>query len=407
MEPVKKSRKLNNVCYDIRGPVMEAAQKLEREGHSIVKLNTGNPAHFGFSPPENMKANILANMPRTEAYVDSQGIVSARQVVLEDFRGKGFREIGVEDIWLGNGVSELISMVTTALVDSGDEILIPSPDYPLWTAAVTLAGGRAVHYRCDEASDWQPDMADLRSKISPRTKGLVIINPNNPTGAVYSREIIQEFLEIAREHGLVILSDEIYDRILYDGDTHWSPAVLSDDVVVITFNGLSKVFLASGYRAGWMVITGPRSLTKDFREGLSILANMRLCGNTFSQLAIEAGFEAGIRAIGAQIAPGGRLYEQRTAIYEGVSRIPGLSCVRPRGALYLFPRLDRKKFRIRDDERFVLDFLNSKKVLLVHGRGFNWPEPDHFRIVFLPPLDQLQGVVRSLEEFLAGYSQEG
>jgi len=405
MEPFKKSRKLNNVCYDIRGPVMEAAKLLEKEGHRIVKLNTGNPAHFGFSPPENMKANIINNMPRTEAYVDSQGITPARQVVLDDFLSKGFTNIALDDIWLGNGVSELISMVITALVDTQDEILIPSPDYPLWTATVTLAGGKPVHYRCDEAADWQPDMKDVRSKITPRTKGIVIINPNNPTGAVYSREIIEEFIELARENNLVLLSDEIYDRILYEGDTHWSPGVLADDVFTITFNGLSKVFLASGYRAGWMVLSGPRERTRDFREGLSILANMRLCGNTFSQLAIEAGFSSGIQGIRQLVAPGGRLFEQRDAIYQGINRIPGVSCVRPRGALYLFPKLDIKKFSIRNDEKFVLDYLMEKKVLLVHGRGFNWPEPDHFRIVFLPPMEELLGVVESLSDFLAGYSQ--
>ncbi len=385
---------------------MEAAVRLEREGHEIVKLNTGNPAHFGFSPPENMKKNIIQNMSRTEAYVDSQGIPSARRVVLEDFISKGFRNIDIDDVYLGNGVSELISMVTTALVNQGDEILIPSPDYPLWTATVTLAGGKPIPYICDESSDWHPDLKDVESLITSRTRAIVIINPNNPTGAVYSREIIEGFIDLARKHDLIILSDEIYDRILYDRDPHFSPAVLAEDVFTITFNGLSKVFLAAGYRAGWMLLSGPKEKTRDFREGLSILSNMRLCGNTFSQLAIEAGFSSGIEEIKRQISPGGRLLEQRDTIYDGVSAIPGITCVKPKGALYLFPRLDIEKFNIRDDEKFVLDFLNQKKVLLVHGRGFNWKYPDHFRIVFLPPLDQLRRVVSSMRDFLDRYRQE-
>ena len=403
---ISKSNKLDNVCYDIRGPVMVAAAELERRGHSIVRLNTGNPAHFGFSPPENMKENIIKNMQRTEAYVDSQGIPSARQVVLEDFQSKGFSGVTIDDVFLGNGVSELISMAVTALINTGDEVLIPAPDYPLWTARVTLAGGRPVHYICDEKSDWQPDLKAVEAQISDKTKAIVIINPNNPTGTVYSKEIIEGFIRLARQYNLVLLSDEIYDRILYDGDTHWSPAVLADDVFVITFNGLSKVFLAAGYRAGWMILSGAREATKDYREGLGILSNMRLCGNTFAQLAIEAGFSEGIRAIEAQTSPGGRLYEQRNAIYNGISTIPGISCVKPRGALYLFPKLDKEKFNISDDERFVLDFLKEKKVLLVHGRGFNWPSPDHFRIVFLPPMEELQGVVDAMADFLSCYSQQ-
>ncbi|MDR1894149.1 MAG: pyridoxal phosphate-dependent aminotransferase [Spirochaetales bacterium] len=405
MKEIKKSQKLNHVCYDIRGPVMEAAARLESQGHRIVPLNTGNPGRFGFSPPENMRLNIIQNLSRAEPYVDSQGMPSARQVILEDCRRKGFPSIDLEDIWVGNGVSEMISLVITALVDNGDEILIPSPDYPLWTATVTLAGGRPVPYRCDEAAGWQPDLQDIRTKIGPRTKGLVIINPNNPTGAVYERPVIEGLIQIAREHSLILLSDEIYDRILYDGDSHCSPACLTGEIPVITFNGLSKVFLAAGYRAGWFILSGPKGGFKDFREGLSILANMRLCGNTFSQLAVEAGFEPGIAAIKALVSPGGRLYEQREAIYRGITSIPGLSCAKPRGALYLFPRIDVNKFSITNDETFVLDFLREKKVLLVHGRGFNWPEPDHFRIVFLPPVEELLAVVEELRDFLTGYNQ--
>ncbi|MBI9103372.1 MAG: pyridoxal phosphate-dependent aminotransferase [Spirochaetales bacterium] len=406
MKEFKKSYKLDNVCYDIRGPVMEAAERLEKEGHSIIKLNTGNPAHFGFSPPENMKQNIINNMERTEAYVASQGIASAREVILEDFLAKGFSGIDIDDIYLGNGVSELISMAVTALVNGGDEVLIPSPDYPLWTATVTLAGGKAVHYKCDESSDWQPDLKDLESHISDRTRAIVIINPNNPTGAVYSKSVIEGFIALARKYDLILLSDEIYDRILYDGDTHYSPAVLADDVFTITFNGLSKVYLAAGYRSGWMVLTGSRARTRDYREGLGILANMRLCGNTFAQLAIEAGFSEGIAAIGRLIEPAGRLHTQRNAIYDGISKIPGISCVKPKGALYLFPKLDGGQFNISDDEKFVLDFLMEKKILLVHGRGFNWNAPDHFRIVFLPPMEELLHVVEAMGDFLEGYRQK-
>ena len=406
MREIRKSRKLDNVCYDIRGPVMVAATRLENEGHRVVKLNTGNPAHFGFSPPINMRENIIHNMSRTEAYINSQGLPSAREVIMEDFKSKGFEKARIEDIYIGNGVSEMISMAITALINQGDEVLIPSPDYPLWTATVTLAGGNPVHYICDEQSGWFPDLKDLESRITEKTKALVIINPNNPTGAVYPESIIQGLVEIARKYELIILSDEIYDRILYDDSVHYSPAVMAKDLVTVTFNGLSKVFLAAGYRAGWMLLSGPENLVKDYREGLNILANMRLCGNTFAQLAVEAGFSDGIQAIKKQISPGGRLFEQRNAIYDGLSRIPGISCVKPSGALYLFPRLDTQKFGITDDERFVLDFLNDKKVLLVHGRGFNWADPDHFRIVFLPSVQDLEMVVGAMTDFLENYRQD-
>lgn len=406
MAMIKKSQKLSNVCYDIRGPVMVAAEKLEREGHQIIKLNTGNPAPFGFQSPAGMKENIITNIDRAQGYVDSKGIASARQVVLEDFQAKGFQGLDLDDIYLGNGVSELISMVTTALLDRGDEVLIPSPDYPLWTAAVTLAGGTAVHYRCDEQAGWLPDLKTLEKQITPRTVGLVIINPNNPTGAVYPREIIEGFIDLARRHELILFSDEIYDRIIYTEDPHWSPAVLADDLVTVTFNGLSKVFLSAGFRAGWMAVSGPKKGTEDFREGLNILSNMRLCGNVFSQLAVEAGLSQGLDNIRQLLQPGGRLREQRDIIYQGITQIPGVSCVEPKGALYLFPKLDRKRFNISNDEKFVLDFLNSEKILLVHGRGFNWPEPDHFRIVFLPPAEQLHRVVSSMASFLANYRQE-
>ena len=405
MGKTKKSAKLNEVRYDIRGAVMEAAERLEKEGQSIIRLNTGNPGIFGFNAPLDMKQHVIENIDRAQGYVASKGLPSARQKILEDFRGKGFNGLDLEDIYMTNGVSESISMVTMALLDGGDEVLVPAPDYPLWTASVILGGGRPVHYRCDEEAGWLPDLKALEGQITDRTVALVIISPNNPTGAVYPREIIEGLVDIARRHGLLIFSDEIYDRILYDGDRHWSPAVLADDVVTVTFNGLSKIFLAAGFRAGWMAISGPKEETKQFREGLTVLSNMRLCGNVFSQLAVEAGLSSGIENIEKLISPGGRLREQRDIIFNGVNQIPGLSCQRPRGALYLFPRIDVKKFALKDDKKFVLDFLNKEKILLVHGRGFNWPEADHFRIVFLPPPDQLRQVVSSMASFLADYSQ--
>lgn len=405
MGVVKRSKKLDGVHYDIRGEILQVAEEIERRGEDVIHLNTGNPGIFGFSSPEGMRKNIIEKIEKAQAYVGSQGLQSARRVILEDFTAKGFKIRSEEDIYIGNGVSELISITTTALLDSGDELLIPAPDYPLWTAAVTLAGGTPVHYRCDEASGWLPDISMMEKLITPRTVGIVIINPNNPTGAVYPKEVVEGIIEIARRKGLVLLCDEIYDRIIYDGHSHWSPGVLAEDLPVITFNGLSKAFLASGFRAGWMGISGPEEKTREFCNGLKVLSSMRLCSNVFAQLAIEAGLSEGIAQIQSLVGEGGRLKIQRDQIYRGITEIPGVSCTQPLGTLYCFPKLNTRMFSIADDERFVVDLLRAKRIMVIHGRGFNWPEPDHFRMVFLPPPEQLGYVVDGISDFLKTYTQ--
>ncbi len=404
MRHFKKSSKLDNVCYDIRGPVMDEAQRLEAAGHQILKLNIGNPAPFGFEAPADLIAEINANLTRAHGYCESRGILPARKGIMDYAAKKGIRGVGLDDIYIGNGVSELIVMVMQGLLNSGDEILIPAPDYPLWTAAVNLGGGKAVHYRCDEASDWNPDLEDLERKITPKTKGIVVINPNNPTGAVYPEPVLRKIIDLAVANQLIIFADEIYDNILYDGMEHISLASLSDETFFITFNGLSKSHRVAGFRAGWMVISGDKEMAKGYIEGLNMLSSMRLCSNVPAQYAIEVALNRfdGIKEL---TKPGGRLYEQREYAWSRVNQIPGLSCVKPKGALYLFPKIDVKRFNIKDDQRFIQDLLVEEKVLLVQGTGFNWPNPDHFRIVFLPAVGQLDDALERMERFLAGYRQ--
>lgn len=404
MKPIERSKKLDGVCYDIRGPVAREAKRMEDEGQRILKLNIGNPAPFGFEAPDEILQHVIHNLPTAQGYTDSQGIYPARVAVAQYYQQQGILGAGADDVYIGNGVSELILMSLQALLDNGDEVLIPSPDYPLWTAAVNLAGGKAVHYRCDEQADWYPDLADLRSKITSRTKALVLINPNNPTGAVYDDAMLTDLLQIAREHHLVVLSDEIYDKILYDGARHTCTASLADDLVLLTFGGLSKNYRIAGFRVGWLFISGAKKAARHYIEGLNILASMRLCANVPCQHAVQTAL-GGYQSINELIVPGGRLYDQMDLAHRLVTQIDGLSCVRPKGAMYLFPKLDRKKFAIHDDELLVLDFLRQHKVLLVHGRAFNWPEPDHFRIVFLPHKEQLEMALSKLAQFLPGYRQ--
>ncbi len=398
------SSKLDNVCYDIRGPVLKHAKRMEEEGHKILKLNIGNPAPFGFDTPDEILVDVLRNLPTSQGYCDSKGIYPARKAVVQYYQRKGIMSLDVEDVYMGNGVSELILMAMQALLNNGDELLVPAPDYPLWTASVSLAGGTPVHYLCDEQSDWFPDLDDIKRKITPKTRGIVLINPNNPTGAVYSRDFLLQVIEIAREHGLIIFADEIYEKILYDGATHTSIATLTEDVVCVTFNGLSKAYRICGFRSGWMFVTGPRHLTQGYLDGLDMLASMRLCANVPMQHAVQTAL-GGYQSINELILPGGRLLEQRDKAYELITQIPGVSCVKPKGALYLFPKLDQKKFNIQNDQQMVLDFLQQEKVLLVQGTGFNWPKPDHFRIVFLPHIEDLEMAIGRLERFLAGYRQ--
>lgn len=404
MKPIERSSKLDGVCYDIRGPVAREAKRMEDEGHRILKLNIGNPAPFGFEAPDEILKHVIHNLPTAQGYSDSQGIYPARVAVAQYYQSRGIRGADADDVYIGNGVSELILMALQGLLNNGDEVLIPSPDYPLWTAAVNLAGGKAMHYRCDEASDWYPDLSDIRSKITSNTKAIVLINPNNPTGAVYSKELLLDVLAIAREHSLVVLSDEIYDKILYDGAEHISTAELADDLLMLTFGGLSKNYRIAGFRVGWLFISGARALARSYIEGLNILASMRLCANVPCQHAVQTAL-GGYQSINELVVPGGRLYDQMDLAHRLVNEIDGLSCVRPKGAMYLFPKIDRKKFPIHDDELFVLDFLREHKVLLVHGRAFNWPEPDHFRIVFLPHRDTLEQAICKLGQFLPNYRQ--
>ncbi len=400
----KKSLKLANVFYDIRGPVMQEAKRLEEEGHRILKLNIGNPAPFGFNAPDEIITDVIRNLPEAEGYSDSKGIYPARKAVMQYYQQKRIPNVDVEDIILGNGVSELIVMAMQALLNDGDQVLVPTPDYPLWTGAVTLSGGQAIHYMCDEQQDWFPDVDDIRAKVTDRTRALVLINPNNPTGAVYSREVLEEIVQIARENDLLLLSDEIYDKITYDNTPHTSTAELADDVLCLTFNGLSKVYRLAGFRAGWMVMTGPKHRARDLMEGFTMLANMRLCSNVPAQMAIQTSL-GGYQTIYDLTAPGGRMYEQRNLAYDMLTSIPGISCVKPKGALYLFPKIDTRRFNISNDEQFVLDFLRQEKILTVHGRGFNWPEVDHFRVVFLPNRELLAEAMEKLERFLRGYRQ--
>ena len=404
MELFPKSDKLEHVCYDIRGPVHKEAMRLEEEGHKILKLNIGNPAPFGSEATDEILVDVIRNLPTAQGYGDSKGLYSARKAIVQYYQSKGIQGATVNDVYIGNGASELITMSMQALLNDGDEVLVPMPDYPLWTAAVTLSGGKAVHYLCDEEADWFPDLDDIKSKITPRTKAIVIINPNNPTGAVYSKELLEQIAEIARQHNLLIYADEIYDKILYDGAVHHHIAGIAPDLMVITFNGLSKAYRVCGFRQGWMILTGPKTKAKGYIEGLDMMAAMRLCPNMPMQHAIQTAL-GGYQSINELILPGGRLLEQRNRAYELVNQIPGVSCVKPRGALYMFPKIDIKRFNIYDDEKMVFDLLAQEKVLLVHGRGFNWQAPDHFRIVTLPYVHQIEEALGKFARFLANYRQ--
>ena len=400
MRTVTKSSKLANVCYDIRGPVLDKARQMEEEGQKIIKLNIGNIAAFGLMPPDEIVQDMIRNLPDAAGYTDSKGLFAPRKAVVHYCQEKGIRGVAVDDVYLGNGASELIVMALNAMLDNGDEVLLPAPDYPLYTAAVALSGGNPVHYVCDESSDWFPDIADIKSKITPRTKAIVVINPNNPTGALYPEPLLREIVEIARQHQLIILADEIYDKTLYDGNLHTSIAALSDDVLTLTFNGLSKNYRSCGYRAGWMVVSGDKRHALDYITGLNMLASMRLCANTPGQLAIQTAL-GGYQSIKDLVAPGGRLARQRDLAYELLTQIPGVSVVKPKAALYMFPRLDPKIYPIEDDQQFAYELLAEEKVLIVQGTGFNWKSPDHFRLVFLPNTDDLREAVGRIERFLA------
>jgi alanine-synthesizing transaminase len=401
MRPIVQSRKLQNVRYDVRGPILVEAHRLESEGHKILKLNIGNTAPFGFEAPEAIVADMVYNLPFSQGYADSQGIYSARTAVAQFYQAKGLRETTVEDVYIGNGVSELISMVLQAFVDDGNEILVPAPDYPLWTGAVTLSGGTPVHYRCDESNGWNPDLADIEAKITDNTYALVIINPNNPTGAVYSEQTVRALVDVARRHQLVVMADEIYEKIIFDDAVHHHAATFaSDDVLCLTFSGLSKAYRVCGYRAGWVMVSGPKHLAEDFLEGLTLLANMRMCANVPAQHAIQTAL-GGYQSITELVAPGGRFYEQSKLAARLLNEIPGVSCVEPQGALYCFPRLDPDVYAIEDDESFVIDLLRAKKILVTHGTGFNWFEPDHFRLVTLPDTDVLTEAIGRIEDHLS------
>ncbi|MBV2153387.1 pyridoxal phosphate-dependent aminotransferase [Kitasatospora sp. SUK 42] len=400
----RQSSKLNDVCYEIRGPVVDQANALEEAGHTVLRLNTGNPAPFGFEAPEEIIQDIIRNLPKAHGYSDSRGILPARRAVVQYYQQRGVQGVTVNDVYLGNGVSELIQMAVTALVDDGDEVLVPMPDYPLWTAAVRLAGGKAVHYLCDEEAEWYPDLDDIAAKITARTKAIVVINPNNPTGAVYPKELLEGILDLARRHHLMVLADEIYDKILYDGAEHHCLAALADDVLTLTFNGLSKSYRVAGFRSGWLVVSGPKQHATDYLEGLTMLSGMRLCPNVPAQYAVQAAL-GGHQSINDLVLPNGRLTEQRDIAVKALNEIPGVSCVKPKGALYAFARLDPAVHRIVDDERFVLDLLLREKIHVVQGTGFNWPRPDHFRFVTLPRADDLETAVNRIGRFLATYRQ--
>ncbi|MFA6016170.1 MAG: pyridoxal phosphate-dependent aminotransferase [Gallionellaceae bacterium] len=402
MRPVLKSTKLASVCYDIRGPVMARSKQMEEDGHRIIKLNIGNLAPFGFEAPEEIQQDVIHNLPNSSGYSDSKGMFSARKAIMHYAQQKNIAGVGMEDIFIGNGASELIVMAMQGLLNTGDEVLVPAPDYPLWTAAVTLAGGTPRHYLCDEQNEWMPDLADMRSKITSNTRAIVIINPNNPTGALYSDELLKEIIEIAREHQLIIFADEIYDKMLYDGAKHTSMASLADDVLFVTMNGLSKNYRACGYRAGWMIVSGNKNNAKDYIDGLTILASMRLCSNVPGQFAIQTAL-GGYQSINDLVAPNGRLTKQRDLAYKLLTEIPGVSCVKPKAGLYLFPRLDPQIYPIADDQKFILELLEAEKVLVVQGSGFNWPHTDHLRIVFLPNADDLTDAMGRIARFLESY----
>jgi alanine-synthesizing transaminase len=405
MRDFEKSSKLEGVSYDVRGPVLEEADRMQEEGVSILKLNTGNPATFGFEAPNEIIRDLIMNVRSSEGYSDSKGIFSARKAIEQYCQLQDFPNVTINDIYTGNGVSELITMSMQGLCNDGDEVLVPMPDYPLWTASVSLAGGKPVHYICDEESEWNPDIADIRSKITNKTKAIVLINPNNPTGAVYPKEILEQIVEIAREFDLIIFSDEIYDRLLMDDYVHVPIATLAPDRPVVTFSGLSKSHRVAGFRVGWMVISGDKRHIKDYILGLNMLSSMRLCSNVLSQQIVQTAL-GGYQSIDKLLLPGGRIYEQREYIHQAINDIPGLSAVKPKAAFYMFPKIDTKRFNILDDEKFVLDFLHEHHVLLVHGGGFNWQEPDHFRIVYLPNMDDLKLTANKMREFLATYRQK-
>ena len=402
MKKIQKSNKLSNVCYDIRGPIMDRARQMEEEGHKIIKLNIGNLAVFGFDAPEEIQQDMIRNLPASAGYSDSKGIFGARKAVMHETQKQGIKGVTLDDIYLGNGASELIVMATNGLLNNGDELLLPAPDYPLWTAAVSLSGGTPVHYLCDEANGWMPDIADIRSKITKNTKGIVVINPNNPTGALYSDDLLKQIVALAREHGLIIFADEVYDKVLYDGVKHTPIASLSEDVLTLTFNSLSKSYRSCGYRAGWLVVSGDKKPAADYIEGLNMLSNMRLCANVPGQWAIQTAL-GGYQSINDLVGEGGRLRKQRDLAYELITAIPGVTCVKPQAALYMFPRLDPNMYPIKDDQQFFLELLQETKVMLVQGTGFNWKSTDHFRIVFLPHEDDLREAISRIAKFLENY----
>ncbi len=402
MKTITKSAKLANVLYDIRGPIMDAAKQMEDEGQKIIKLNLGNLAVFGFDAPEEIQQDMIRNLPNSAGYSDSKGIFAARKAVMHETQKQSIAGVTLDDIYLGNGASELITMATNALLDNGDELLLPMPDYPLWTAATSLSGGKPVHYLCDESNGWMPDLDDIRAKITPRTKGIVVINPNNPTGVIYTTELLKSVIDIAREHGLVILADEVYDKVLYDGVRHTAMASLSTDILTLTFNSLSKSYRSCGYRAGWMVVSGDKKPARDYIEGLNMLSNMKLCSNVPGQWAIQTAL-GGYQSINDLVGEGGRLRRQRDLAYELITAIPGVTCVKPQAALYMFPKLDPVMYPIRDDRQFFLELLKETRVMLVQGTGFNWPAPDHFRIVFLPHEDDLREAINRIAKFLESY----
>ena len=405
MREFEKSSKLEGVSYDVRGPVLEEAERMQEEGISILKLNTGNPAPFGYEAPNEVIRDLIMNARDSEGYSDSKGIFSARKAIEQYCQLKHFPNVTINDIYTGNGVSELITMCMQGLLDNGDEVLVPMPDYPLWTASIALAGGTPVHYICDEEAEWYPDIDDIKSKITSRTKAIVIINPNNPTGALYPKELLEEIVEVARQNNLIIYSDEIYDRLVMDGLEHIPIATLAPDLFVVTLNGLSKSHRVAGFRVGWMVLSGDKSHVKGYIEGLNMLSSMRLCSNVLSQQIIQTAL-GGYQSVDELLLPGGRIYEQREYIYNAINDIPGLSAVKPKAAFYIFPKIDTKRFNILDDEKFVLDFLHEHHILLVHGGGFNWNQPDHFRIVYLPKMDDLKQTAKKMREFLATYRQK-
>ncbi|WP_242258078.1 pyridoxal phosphate-dependent aminotransferase [Streptococcus thoraltensis] len=402
MKTFEKSSKLEHVAYDIRGPVLDEANRMRANGEKILRLNTGNPAEFGFTAPDEVIRDLIMNARDSEGYSDSKGIFSARKAIMQYCQTKNFPNVDIDDIYIGNGVSELITMSMQGLLDDGDEVLVPMPDYPLWTAAVSLAGGNAVHYVCDEAADWYPDLEDMESKVSKKTKAVIIINPNNPTGALYPKEILEGIVDIARRHNLIIFSDEIYDRMVFDGAKHIPIATLAPDLFVVTMNGLSKSHRICGFRVGWMVLSGRKNYVQGYIEGLNMLSNMRLCSNVLAQQVVQTSL-GGYQSVDELLMPGGRLYEQREFVTKAINDIPGLSAVKPQAGLYLFPKIDKTVYNVPDDEQFVLEFLKQEKIMLVHGRGFNWKDPDHFRIVYLPRVEELAEIQTKMERFLRQY----